>query len=172
MNELTFVCDYTIFDNYKCKIFKNDDFFLNAEVDLYSNIKSIIKDKSLYQSKISVTDESENEIINIYKYSKLALNNKLFSIEYDDKSFFVREDNNFRIPDLYIRTKLDKLSIYGKLSTQEFKISIKDQVLANIKGSFKEKSKEYKLIFDDKYKDYEKLFISAVLVLDNLYHDY
>lgn len=172
LKELTFVCDHTIFDDYKYKIFENDKILYRAEIDLYSAIKNFIESRFSYKSKISLFDLEDKEIVSIFSYSPLPLNDKLFSIKIDDEIFYIREGKNFRIPDLYVRTNLGKLSIFGKLSSQEFKIGHDEKILASINASFNKNVKKYKLRFEDDYLDYEKLFISIVLILDNLYHDY
>ncbi len=172
LKDLTFLCDHTIFDNYKYKILEKDKITYKAEVDFYTAIKNFIESRFSYKSKISLTDLEDEELASIFSYSSLPLNDKLFSIKIDDEVFYVREGKNFRIPDLYIRTNLGKLSIFGKLSSQEFKIAHNEKILASINASYNKNVKEYKLIFEDDYLEYEKLFISVVLILDNLYHDY
>ncbi|WP_138160284.1 hypothetical protein [Peptoniphilus catoniae] len=171
MNKLLIQCDYTILDNYKYKILKDNQPYLNAEVDFYSPVVSFLKGNKIYYSKISVKDLEEKEVVEIYKHHQGPIRDTLFSIILDNITYNVREGRNFKIPDLYIRTNLGKLVIWGKINSQEFEIFLNGEPVASIKGSVKS-TKTYILNYLEDYSSLEKLFLSIALILDNLYHDY
>ncbi|CDZ75373.1 Hypothetical protein ING2D1G_1234 [Peptoniphilus sp. ING2-D1G] len=171
MNKWTIYCDYTILDDYKYKLIK-DDTSLFAEVDFYSPIKSFFRGNKIYRSKISIKNETGDTLVKIYKHHPTPIKDVLYTVVIDDYSYTIREGRNFKIPDLYLRTNTGRFNIWGKVNSKEFDIIYKNNSIAKIEGHFENKTKDYDLLFEDEYAEFENLFLSVVLILDNMYHYY
>ncbi len=171
MNKWIIHCDYTILDDYKYKLIK-DDTSLFAEVDFYSPIRSFFKGSRIYHSKISIKNDAGDIIVKIYKHHLTPIRDELYTVVMDDCSYEIREGRNFKIPDLYIRTGMGRFNVWGKVNSKEFEIIYKDDSIAKIQGHFVNNTKNYELTYADEYTQFENLFLSVVLILDNMYHDY
>ncbi|MDO5041386.1 MAG: hypothetical protein Q4D95_04785 [Peptoniphilus sp.] len=171
MNKWIIHCDYTILDNYKYRLVK-DDTSLFAEVDFYSPIRSFFKGSKIYHSKISIKNHAGDDIVKIYKHHLSPIRDVLYTVLIDDYSYAIREGRNFKIPDLYIRTSMGRFNVWGKVNSKEFDIMYKDDGIAQIQGHFENNTKSYELTYAEEYKEFENLFLSVALILDNMYHYY
>ncbi|MBP2025434.1 hypothetical protein [Peptoniphilus stercorisuis] len=160
----------TILEQFSYKI-TSDNFTYKAFTELPSPIKSILKEKRAYLLKISVINEN-NEIISIFKNYQSPITSNLFEIIANNTTYYLKESNNFRMPDFFINTDFGKVEISGLIAKGEYFININNKKIANINTYKSKEKKEYNLEYDTDYDILKELLISIVLILDNLYHYY
>lgn len=171
MKKITILSTTSILETYNYKITSNDFNYI-ALLNIYSPIKSIIKSRRAFLSKISVINEDKKEIMNIYKNYQSPITKNLFVIEIDNDTYFVKESNNFKIPDLYINTPFGLVEISGNIASGEFLILLNSTTIAIIKTTKRNNNKEYEIFYFTEDDLLIKLIISSTLILDNLYHYY
>ncbi|MBL7574457.1 hypothetical protein SAMN00017477_2142 [Peptoniphilus asaccharolyticus DSM 20463] len=172
MTSLVIKCDHSIIDDFKYEVFQEDKLIYEGHVDLYSLIVNLVKGEGIYSSKIRVFNENKKQQLVIYKHIKNIINDTLFTIKSKNNSIIVREGKNFRVPDLYFRTPLGKITLWGEVKSQSYSALLKGIEIASIKGNLVRSKKEYTLIFDEEYSDLTMFFLSSVFMLDSMYHDY
>lgn len=171
MCKLTVLCDYTILDDFKYSIYEDDELTLSAFVDFTAPFKDFFKNRELYQSKITVY-KKENELLQIYRHIQTPISEDLFSIFIDKNKYVLKEKRSFKVPDFYIPMPSGTLSITGKINIQYFEIFHNNIKCGSIKGSLEKNKKKYVLEYDPIFKNSRELFLSCLLIIDNLYHDY
>lgn len=172
MTSLVIKCDHSIIDDFKYEVFDDDRLIYEGYVDIYSPIVNLVRGEGLYSSKIRVFNRSDEQVLIIYKHIKNIVNDNLFTIKSNTSSITVREGRNFRVPDLYFRTPLGKITLWGEVKSQTYSLMLKDKKIASINGKLIRSQKVYKLSFDEKYSEHELIFLSSVFILDSMYHDY
>lgn len=170
MNKINIISNTTILETYKYEI-TSSEFSYKALLELTSPIKSILKERKAFLSKISVTSDN-NEIIAIYKNYKTPLTEILFTIELNNNTYFVKESKNFQIPDFYIDTNFGKIEVSGNISTGNFTITLNKKIISTINSTNKKYSKSYNILYNNNNCEIIKLIISIVLIIDNLFHYY
>lgn len=165
-------CDHSIIDDFKYEVFKNDLLLYEAYVDIYSPILNLVKGEGIYSSKIRIFNRKDEQILKIYKHVKNIISDVIFTIKTSETTIQVREGKNFRVPDIYLRTALGKITVWGEVKTQSYTIFLKNLPIAKIKGCNIRAQKVYNLSIEENYEKESLLFLSIVFILDSMYHDY
>ncbi|RVU55520.1 hypothetical protein [Anaerosphaera multitolerans] len=171
MKEISVSCDYTILDNFKYEIYENCELTMTAHVDLYSPLLDFFKKGNLYQSKITV-NEGNREIISIFKLIQVPISNELYTITIGKENYSLKQRKSYRIPDFYIDLSSGNLSLRGMINIQSFEIYYNKVKCASIRGKIVKNKKVYTLKYEHVVKNSRELFLSLLLIIDNLYHDY
>lgn len=170
MKTIKIFSESTILEQFYYKI-TSDSFSYRAFTEIPSPLKSILKEKRAHLLKISVINENK-EIISIFKNYPSPLISNLFEIKTNNTTYYLKEGNNFKIPDFFIDTTMGKVEISGFIAKGEFSITISNKEIASINSYRSKDKKEYNLEYDTNYTSIKELLISIVLILDNLYHYY
>lgn len=165
-------CDFSIIDDFKYSVFFEDKQIYKAFVDFYTPIVNLVKGEGLCSSKITIVDNDNKIIVDIFKHVKNILSENNFTIKTPDSTVSVREGKNFRIPDLYLRTKFGKINLWGEVKDNFYQFILHDREIASIQGDYDKAQKIYTLNIADEYKEETLVFLACVLIIDSMYHDY
>ncbi|WBW50128.1 hypothetical protein O6R05_00785 [Peptoniphilus equinus] len=172
MKTLKIKCDHSIIDDFKYEVFDGNTLVYEGYVDIFSPIINFLKAEGIYQSKIRVFDMDNKQVLKIYKHVRNFLNDVLFTMFIDDRTIAVREGKNFRVPDLYFRSSFGRLTVFGEVKAQSYRVLLGDDVVLTIQGTTEKMRKTYILSWDESYDKDCLEFVGIALILDSLYHDY
>lgn len=162
----TISCTYEILNPYEVVVTSKEEVLYRGGAGaLEKTMDSFWRDWAGFSHTVRLQGEGPD--ILLLKKWPLPGTKYEFILSQGEVTYEIREGDKYRVPDLVLEGEGRKLSLTGEINRLAFALWENGEVLCEIRGIREGKKKIYCLSEEPTLP-----IIGAVLVLDNLYHDY